>query len=198
MVVTGPSGSGKTQLCRALAEHADGRTLTALIAERVESEEDLLTRILQEFGVVSRIPAADSQARVTLQELIETLVRFLGGLRPIKATAALIVDDAQSLPRSALAHIARLADLEVEREPLLQIVLVGTPALLDMLRAPEGSSLDQGVAIRCELEAPSNGVGPSSPWQQRRVSPFAVLGVALLASALAVGVTAIMYEQLGF
>jgi general secretion pathway protein A len=198
-IVTGPAGSGKTVLCQALANQADGSTFTALIIDRIESEEDLLTRILRNFGVVSRAQSTDDPpARVTTQQLIDTLVRFLRGLRPIKATAVLIVDDAQNLPPAVLTQIARLAELEVDREPLIQIVLAGTPALLEMLRAPEGSSLDQGVAVRCELH-PLPELVEAAPWlQRRRASPSAALGVALLMSALAVGVTAIVYERLGF
>ena len=54
MVVTGDIGTGKTTLCRALLEQIDRKTFTALVLNPFLSEEDLLKRILQDFGVVSR------------------------------------------------------------------------------------------------------------------------------------------------
>ena len=196
-VVTGPAGCGKTQLCRALVQQVDASTLTAPIFDPVESEEDLLTRILSAFGIVSRVAPPSARPRATKQELVDALVQFLRGLRRINANAVLIVDDAQNLPDTALAQIESLADLEIGRESLLQVVLAGTPELLDRLRSPEGSSLDQGVAIRVALDAPS-AEAQSPPWLQRRVSSVAALLVIALASALAVGVTTILYRQLGF
>ena len=54
VVVTGDIGTGKTTLCRALLEKIDRATFTALVLNPFLSEEDLLKRILQDFGVISR------------------------------------------------------------------------------------------------------------------------------------------------
>src|SRR6476469_6171111 len=88
VVVTGDIGTGKTTLCRALLEEIDRTTFTALVLDPFLSEQDLLKRILQGFGVVSRenIRAA-RLAGITKQDLIETLYDFLLGLVPLKANA---------------------------------------------------------------------------------------------------------------
>ena len=100
-VVTGDIGTGKTTLCRALLEEIDRTTFTALVLNPFLSEEDLLKRILQDFGVVSRENIkAGRLAGVTKQDLIETLYDFLLGLIPLKANAVLIIDEAQNLPLS--------------------------------------------------------------------------------------------------
>ena len=52
--ITGDIGTGKTTLCRALLEQIDRTTFTALVLNPFLSEEDLLKRILLDFGVVSR------------------------------------------------------------------------------------------------------------------------------------------------
>src|SRR5207244_2982054 len=52
-VVTGDIGTGKTTLCRALLEQIDRTTFTALVLNPFLTEEDLLKRILQDFGVLS-------------------------------------------------------------------------------------------------------------------------------------------------
>ena len=54
VVITGDIGTGKTTLCRALLEQIDRTTFTALVLNPFLSEEDLLKRILQDFGVISR------------------------------------------------------------------------------------------------------------------------------------------------
>src|SRR5437899_11865072 len=90
VVVTGDIGTGKTTLCRALLEQIDRTTFTALVLNPFLSEEDLLKRILQDFGVISRDEVkAGRLAGVTKQELIETLYDFLLGLIALKASAVL-------------------------------------------------------------------------------------------------------------
>src|SRR6266550_1303838 len=153
VVVTGDIGTGKTTLCRALLEQIDRRTFTALVLNPFLSEEDLLKRILQDFGVVSRDEArAGRLAGVTKQELIDTLYDFLLSLIPLKASAVLIIDEAQNLPLPVLEQIRILSNLETDKEKLLQIILVGQLNLQTLLRSPEMRQLDQRVSIRYELK----------------------------------------------
>src|SRR6201993_509287 len=99
VVVTGDIGTGKTTLCRAILEQVDRKTFTALVLNPFLSEQDLLKRILQDFGVISRDELkAGRLAGVTKQELIETLYDFLLSLIPLRANAVLIIDEAQNLP----------------------------------------------------------------------------------------------------
>ena len=153
VVVTGDIGTGKTTLCRALLEQIDRTTFTALVLNPFLTEEDLLKRILQDFGVISRDEVkAGRLATVSKQELIDTLYDFLLGLIPIKANAVLIIDEAQNLPLPVLEQIRILSNLETDKEKLLQIILVGQLNLRTLLRSPEMRQLDQRVSIRYELE----------------------------------------------
>ena len=153
VVVTGDIGTGKTTLCRALLEQIDRTTFTALILNPFLSEEDLLKRILQDFGVMSRDNTGGGRLpRVTKQELIDALYDFLLGLIPLKASAVLIIDEAQNLPLPVLEQIRILSNLETDKEKLLQIILVGQLELQTMLRAPNMRQLDQRVSIRYELK----------------------------------------------
>jgi type II secretory pathway predicted ATPase ExeA len=152
VVVTGDIGTGKTTLCRALLEQIDRTTFTALVLNPFLTEEDLLKRVLQDFGVVSREEVkAGRLARVTKQELIDALYDFLLGLIPINANAVLIIDEAQNLPLPVLEQIRILSNLETDKEKLLQIILVGQLNLQPLLRSPELRQLDQRVSIRYEL-----------------------------------------------
>src|SRR6476620_4809507 len=114
VVVTGDIGTGKTTLCRALLEQIDRTTFTALVLNPFLTEEDLLKRILQDFGVVSRDELkAGRLATATKQELIDSLYDFLLGLIPLEACAVLIIDEAQNLPLPVLEQIRILSNLDV-------------------------------------------------------------------------------------
>src|ERR1700730_3991676 len=153
VVVTGDIGTGKTTLCRALLEQIDRTTFTALVLNPFLSEEDLLKRILQDFGVISREELmAGRMVRVSKQDLIDTLYDFLLGLMPFEASAVLIIDEAQNLPLQVLEQIRILSNLETDKAKLLQIILVGQLNLQTLLRSPELRQLDQRVSIRYELE----------------------------------------------
>jgi general secretion pathway protein A len=153
VVVTGDIGTGKTTLCRALLEQIDRTTFTALVLNPFLSEQDLLKRILQDFGVISREEIkAGRLVGVSKQELIEVLNDFLLGLVPLNAAAVLIIDEAQNLPLPVLEQIRILSNLETDKEKLLQIILVGQLNLQTLLRSPEMRQLDQRVSIRYDLK----------------------------------------------
>jgi general secretion pathway protein A len=161
VVVTGDIGTGKTTLCRAVLENIDRNTFTALVLNPFMSEEDLLKRILQDFGVISREDIKRGHlAHIGKQELIDTLYEFLLGLIPLKASAVLIIDEAQNLPMSVLEQIRILSNLETDKEKLLQIILVGQLNLVPLLKSPEMRQLDQRVSIRFQLDPlDKEGVG---------------------------------------
>jgi len=152
VVVTGDIGTGKTTLCRAILGQLDQHTFTALVLNPFLSEEDLITLILQDFGVVSREEVKKGRlAGVSKQELIDTLNEFLLSLLPIGGRAIVIVDEAQNLPPQVLEQIRILSNLETDTEKLLQVVLVGQLNLQTQLRAPEMRQLDQRISIRYQL-----------------------------------------------
>jgi type II secretory pathway predicted ATPase ExeA len=151
-VITGDIGTGKTTLCRALLEQIDRNTFTALVLNPFLSEDDLLKLILQDFGVISRDDVKRGRLQsATKQELIETIYDFLLSLLPLRASAVLIIDEAQNLPMNVLEQIRILSNLETDKEKLLQVVLVGQLNLQTLLKAPQMRQLDQRVSIRYEL-----------------------------------------------
>jgi general secretion pathway protein A len=154
VVVTGDIGTGKTTLCRALLEEIDRNTFSALVLNPFLSEEDLLKSILQDFGVISRDDVKRGRlTHVSKQDLIETIYDFLLTLLPLRASALLIIDEAQNLPMPVLEQIRILSNLETDKEKLLQIVLVGQLNLQPLMKAPQMRQLDQRVSIRYQLRA---------------------------------------------
>src|SRR3989337_1606911 len=53
IVLTGEIGTGKTTLCRSVLEHLDRRTFASFVADPFVSREDLLKKLLVDFGVIS-------------------------------------------------------------------------------------------------------------------------------------------------
>jgi general secretion pathway protein A len=152
VVVTGDIGTGKTTLCRALLEQIDRTTYTALVLNPFLSEDDLLRRVLQDFGVATRDELRSGRLAGACKEtLIDLLYDFLLGLVAERATAVLIIDEAQNLPPQVLEQIRILSNLETDKDKLLQIILVGQLNLRQILRAPEMRQLDQRVSIRYQL-----------------------------------------------
>jgi type II secretory pathway predicted ATPase ExeA len=181
VVITGDIGTGKTTLCRALLEEIDRTTFTALLLNPFLSEEDLIKRILEDFGVVSsEAIRRGAFGRASKQELIDALYDFLLGLVPLRASAVLIIDEAQNLPLSVLEQIRILSNLETDKEKLLQVILVGQLNLQTLLRSPELRQLDQRVSIRYQLE----------PLDREGVAGYVAHRLAIAGGSGAVGFTA--------
>ena len=134
------------------------RTLTSLLTDAFGSIEDLLQTVLIDFGVISR----DDLARVpaTRDALIATLRSFLASLAAVQATALVLIDEAQHIPVDVLSQLPLLAGPD-GAPGLLQLVIVGQPSLLSLLRRPELRDLDQCLTVRCAIEplAPDEVLG---------------------------------------
>jgi type II secretory pathway predicted ATPase ExeA/cell division septation protein DedD len=153
IVLTGEIGTGKTTLCRSVLQHLDRRTFAAFVADPFVSREDLLKKLLVDFGVVSigdltRGPLTGASR----SDLSFVLYEFLDSLVPLPAFAVLVIDEAQNLSLPLLDEIRILSELE-RREKLLQVVLVGQPELRANLKLPQMRQVDQRVSVYCELEA---------------------------------------------
>jgi general secretion pathway protein A len=152
VVLTGGLGHGKTTLCRAVIEELDRRALISLVLEPIVSLEKLLHTVLVDFGVISREDIARGHlARTSRADLIEKLREFLVSLVQLSAFAVVVIDDAQNLTVPVLQEIGALLDLNAQ-QPLLEIALVGEPALLERLAHPELRALEQRIAARSTLD----------------------------------------------
>ena len=147
-VLTGPLGMGKTTLCRALLHEFDRRTVTSLVREPPQSLDDLLKTMLADFGVLSREDVAGS-THLSRETLTAPLHAFLESLVPLQANAVLVIDEAQNLPVALLGDLA--AWLGGSAASVVQLVLVGQPALTAHLQRADLRGLNASVARRTEL-----------------------------------------------
>jgi general secretion pathway protein A len=146
MLVTGAPGTGKTTLCRDLLEKLDPQKYrVALIFNPFLNGVEMLHALLSEFGL------GDHSATSSRKELLDRLNHFLLQQLADGRTCIAIFDEAQHLSTEFLEQIRVLSNLETDREKLIQIILVGQPELLTLIRTPQMAQLDQRVSVRCTL-----------------------------------------------
>ena len=163
VVVTGDSGTGKTMLCRTLLEELDASVCVSIVLDPCLSVDDLLRRVLTDFGVLDGeflvpVNARHSPGR---HALAAALQQFLLSLVPLGSYAVIVIDEAQHLDTAVLEQLRLLLNYETDESKLLQVVLVGQPDLDDVLERPELRQLAQRVARRSVLQ-------PLTPYEVRR------------------------------
>jgi general secretion pathway protein A len=143
MVVTGEVGTGKTTLLRKLLRSFKPTTRSIFIFNTHLSFAELLQVALQDLGLGCK----DANKASMLEELNGYLVEQLKRGQ----TVVMMVDEAQNLSIDALENLRLLSNLEIDRQKLLQIVLMGQPELELKLDQANLRQLKQRVAIHCQL-----------------------------------------------
>ena len=154
IVVTGEIGTGKTLLCRTVVERLPRRTFLSVIDDPMLGREDLLKRILEDFGVINS--GGVGVAQTSRHDLVHALEKFLASLGQLDAHAVVVLDEAQHVRADVLEEIRLLANVQDSRGPLLQIVLVGQPSLRALLDTPELEQLRQRVTRFVSLDSLSD------------------------------------------
>ena len=137
IAIFGEAGVGKTTLLRAYLTHVNRQELKTIFVSNVALDfDDLLRFILRDLG--STVATDDPRAMV--QQLQQILVEEARQSRHV----VLIIDGAQAMPVETLAQLRCLANLEDTTGKPLQIVLVGQPALHQILAQGALRHLDAG------------------------------------------------------
>ena len=145
VLLTGEVGTGKTTVCRAFLEQLPEGVDVALVLNPVQSPNELLTNICEEFRI--ELPRGKRSNKVLIDALNGFLLRaYANGRRSL-----LIIDEAQNLPRQALEQIRLLTNLETTKHKLLQIFLIGQPELRRLLETQALRQLDQRITARFHL-----------------------------------------------
>jgi general secretion pathway protein A len=127
-----------------LSELDPKRYDTALILNPRLSETQLLRAILVELG--------EKQIARTRVEMTERLNALL--LERIHAgrDVVLVIDEAQNLDFDTIEHLRLLSNLETDTQKLLQIVLLGQPELLELLKQDRLRQLRQRVQVFFDIK----------------------------------------------
>jgi general secretion pathway protein A len=150
VVITGEIGAGKTLLCRTVTQRIQRKTFLSVINDPQLERDDLLTQLLEDFGVISK--DRRNLTRASRHELFTTLQNFLLTLVPLQAHAVVVIDEAQHLQPDVLEQIRLLSNIDDARGTLLQIILVGQSDLEPLLSRPELRQFQQRVSRRFRLD----------------------------------------------
>ena len=144
-VITGEIGSGKTTLVRQLLKQLElDHTITVgLVSNTHQSFGELLQGVLLAFKLEYR-----GKEKV---ELYQTLANFMAREYDQGHRTVLIIDEAQNLGFEALEELRMLANINADKDQVLQLLLIGQPGLRDMLRRPELEQFAQRIAIDYHL-----------------------------------------------
>jgi len=145
VVITGDIGSGKTTLIETFLHEIEKDVVVAQISQTQVSVVEFLQSVLVQFGY--------SPFQMKKAELLATLNGFLMEQVSAGRRLLLVVDEAQNLSLRVLEEIRLLSGVEITREKVLRIILVGQPELNEKMDAPELVQLAQRVRLRFHLAA---------------------------------------------
>jgi len=106
---------------------------------------ELLATVCDELGI--SYPAEAASNKVLIDALNQRLLESHARSR----RTVLIIDEAQNLNEDVLEQIRLLTNLETSKEKLLQIILIGQPELLSLLKRKNLRQLAQRITARYHL-----------------------------------------------
>jgi putative secretion ATPase (PEP-CTERM system associated) len=143
-VVSGEIGSGKTTLVRHLLNRLDRDVTVGLITNTHRALGELLQWVNLAFG----LPYHGKEKIELYQQFMDFLIdQYAKGQRTV-----LIVDEAHNLDISTLEELRLLSNINVDKDQVLQMILVGQPELREVLMKPALMQLAQRVSVACHIE----------------------------------------------
>ncbi len=144
-VLIGAAGTGKTTLIHTLIQNLDEHTHVAhLLTPHIEPL-GLYSFLLHKFD-------ARTDCNTDRTSLIINLENLLLKLFDTGERCMLIIDEAQELSSDLLNEIKSLSNFETHRNKLIQILLLGTPALRDNIRSHDSAQLRQRIGVIYQLK----------------------------------------------
>jgi type II secretory pathway predicted ATPase ExeA len=145
LVLTGSPGSGKTLLGHSLVERLGPEVQPLFLTNgHVRDRIGLFQAILFDLGLPYEGKAEQELRLVVTNHLLQA---FTAG-RP----TVLIVDEAHHLSPDLLEELRLFGNLEGRSGKALQVVFLGQPTFLDVLKRPELAAFRQRLAVRAELQ----------------------------------------------
>lgn len=143
IVITGEIGAGKTTLIHKLLSEIGKDVDIIRIFQTQLNETEFLQAMLFELGVEES--EINGLGKV---QLLHRLNHYLLNTYARGRHVVLIVDEGQNLSTKVLEEIRMLSGLEVEKEKLLNIILVGQPEMNEILDQPKMEQLIQRIRLR--------------------------------------------------
>jgi general secretion pathway protein A len=145
IVISGPAGLGKTIVLRSYLKTLDQKQYKPICMGHPHiTFEALVMTMLKELGV----EPTSTETSGLVRELHEVLL----AQSQKNTTVILFIDDAHNIPPDTLEALGTLCSLQTLNEKLLQIVLIGQPALEKLLSAERFRLLRASIALHARLE----------------------------------------------
>jgi general secretion pathway protein A len=143
VLLLGEEGIGKTTLIHHLINTLERNVKTIFFPQSEIAFEQLLKGILLNLGIPLKTEVKGSMLHDLYHYLIRTLEQ--------DENVAIIIDDAHNISLPAIEELRLLSNLETSRSKLLQIVMVGQPALKAKLRSKVIRQINQRIVISSQL-----------------------------------------------
>lgn len=157
MALVGESGSGKTTLLEDLEARLDeeNRPLVVMKPSVLGMEgNDTKGKAIKSADILAAIITTlkpDAVPPQTLQARTTEATRLLTNSARAGNDHLLVVEEAHSMPDTALKHLKRMNELRLGRKPLMGILLLAQPELKVRLAAGLDDGSLREVAQRCEV-----------------------------------------------
>lgn len=153
VVITGEVGAGKTTLVAHLLSSLDRhRFVTSTVVSTQLGGDDMLRMVAAGFDLPH-----EGLDKATVLTRLHT---HLKGISARGSRAVVIVDEAQNLTLQAVEELRMLSNLQVERPPTLQVLLLGQPQFRQKMASPDLAQLRQRIVATYHL-------GPITPEETR-------------------------------
>lgn len=143
VVITGEIGVGKTTILNSVLASLDDNIEMARLIHTSLTPVELLQAVLLAFD-----QPVESESKVLLFDQIR---RFLLKQFDHDKHVVIAVDEAQNLGAAALEELRLLTCIEAGQKKLLTVVLMGQPALSDLINSSELHNLQQRIRLRQHL-----------------------------------------------
>ncbi|HFE37436.1 MAG TPA: FHA domain-containing protein, partial [Gammaproteobacteria bacterium] len=160
LVCTGEIGTGKTTLINDAISQRSPQSVIARIQVANRDVSEFMQMLLLEFGIE---PYAFSKV-----QMMDQVKQFLLKQNHNGHKVLLFVDEAHRLDEKTLEDIRYLSDMEYDQRKLMSIILVGQPALNDMLDQPGMEHILQRIRLRFHIKA--FGIEDVAKYIQHRLS----------------------------
>jgi general secretion pathway protein A len=142
-MLTGEIGAGKTVLLQHFIEEAedDDSLSIALVTNTRPNTREILQWLLPEL---TKADLSDEGKFLKVQEFL--IQEYNEGRRVL-----LVIDEAQNLSPEALEELRMLTNINLGKEEVLQLFLIGQPELRDHVRRPDLVQFAQRVAANYHL-----------------------------------------------
>ncbi|ABV36282.1 Type II secretory pathway component ExeA (predicted ATPase)-like protein [Shewanella sediminis HAW-EB3] len=160
VLLTGEEGSGKTSVVKAFLKQVSTTHDTAFITNPSISEHELLAKVCNKLNI-------PYEGTPSLKCFTDLLCQFLLNNDAQGRSTLVIIDEAQYLSSAVLEQLRLLTNLETDTKKLLQLILVGRPELIQMLRQEELRQVSQRITAR--LHIPSLSQSETSAYIQHHL-----------------------------